>query len=98
MSNPRVPFRLSSERPPLMPLDGGHILAHIVVNVEHWPFDRPMPRTLLTPPHGKETVPDVPNFSWAEYGLRCRGLQRSENRGLCGPQRQRRVLGDQRRA
>jgi len=85
MSNPRVPFQLSSERPPLMPLDGGHILAHIVVNVEHWPFDRPMPRTLLTPPHGKETVPDVPNFSWAEYGLRCglpRMIEALRSRGL----------------
>jgi peptidoglycan/xylan/chitin deacetylase (PgdA/CDA1 family) len=30
-----------------------------------------MPRKLLTAPHGVESVPDVPNFSWAEYGLRC---------------------------
>ena len=30
-----------------------------------------MPRTILTPPHGIGNVPDVPNFSWAEYGLRC---------------------------
>ena len=34
-----------------------------------------MPRTILTPPHGIGNVPDVPNFSWAEYGLRC-GLPR----------------------
>ena len=27
------------------------------------------------PPHGIGNVPDVPNFSWAEYGLRC-GLPR----------------------
>lgn len=75
MSNPRVPFLLSTERPRLGLPDGGRILAHLVVNVEHWPFDRPMPRTILTPPHGRETVPDVPNFSWAEYGMRC-GLPR----------------------
>ena len=57
--------------PPLAGLDGRPILVHLVVNVEHWPFDQPMPRTILTPPHGIGNVPDVPNFSWAEYGLRC---------------------------
>jgi peptidoglycan/xylan/chitin deacetylase (PgdA/CDA1 family) len=50
-------------------------MVHLVVNVEHWRFDAPMPRTLITPPHGKETVPDVPNFSWADYGMRA-GLPR----------------------
>ena len=43
---------------------------HLVVNVESWPFDEPMPRKLITAPHGLETVPDIPNYSWAEYGLR----------------------------
>lgn len=70
MSNPRVPYRLSSERPALAPLDGKRILVHLVVNVEHWQFDQPMPRTIVTPPHGRETVPDIPNFSWADYGMR----------------------------
>jgi allantoinase len=70
MANPRVPYRLSSSRAPLPPLDGKRILAHLVVNVEHWRFEDPMPRTILTPPHGRETVPDVPNFSWADYGMR----------------------------
>lgn len=75
MNNPRIPFQLSSRRPALRGLDGRHILVHLVINVEHWPFDQPMPRTILTPPHGRENLPDVPNFSWAEYGLRC-GLPR----------------------
>lgn len=44
---------------------------HIVVNVECWRFDQPMPRNLLSAPQGRESVPDVPNFAWAEYGLRC---------------------------
>ena len=70
MSNPRIPFRLSSERPPLPPLQDKRILVHLVVNVEHWQFDQPMPRSIVTPPHGRETVPDVPNFSWADYGMR----------------------------
>jgi allantoinase len=75
MANPRVPYRLSSARPKLPPLGGRRILVHLVVNVEHWQFDAAMPRTIITPPHGRETVPDVPNFSWADYGMRA-GLPR----------------------
>ena len=85
MANPRVPYRLSSSRPALPPLEGRRILAHLVVNVEHWRFSDPMPRTILTPPHGRETVPDVPNFSWADYGMRAgmaRILDLFRTRGL----------------
>jgi allantoinase len=71
LSNPRIPFRLSSERRRLPPPDGRPLIVHIVVNVEHWPFDKPMPRQMLTPPHGVQPRPDVPNFSWSEYGMRC---------------------------
>ncbi len=70
MANPRVPYRLSSSRPKLPAMKGKRIIVHLVVNVEHWQFDQPMPRTIITPPHGRETVPDVPNFSWADYGMR----------------------------
>ena len=75
MSNPRVPYRWAPDRPPLPPLDGARLLVHVVVNVEVWPFDQPLPRALLSSPHGARPVPDVPNFSWAEYGMRC-GLPR----------------------
>ncbi|MBG6073685.1 MULTISPECIES: polysaccharide deacetylase family protein [unclassified Polaromonas] len=75
MANPRIPYRFSNEGPALASHAGGNILVHLVVNVEHWEFDAPMPRTIITPPHGKETVPDVPNFSWVDYGMRC-GLPR----------------------
>ena len=75
MANPRIPYQLSSARKPLPPLQGKRILVHLVVNVENWQFDQPMPRTIVTPPHGRETVPDVPNFSWADYGMRA-GLPR----------------------
>jgi len=75
MANPRIPYFFSNERPRLAPPPGGPIMVHLVVNVEHWQFEHAMPRTIITPPHGKETVPDVPNFSWADYGMRC-GLPR----------------------
>ena len=43
LSNPRVPFQISSERPPLEPLNGKPIMVHLCMNIEYWPFDRPMP-------------------------------------------------------
>lgn len=75
MANPRIPYVMSSEHPKLPPMQGKRILVHLVVNVEHWQFENAMPRTLITPPHGRETIPDVPNFSWADYGMRA-GLPR----------------------
>lgn len=71
MTNPRVPYRMSSERAPLPPPDGKPLIVHLVVNVEHWRFDHAMPRKIIPAPHGIENVPDVPNFAWAEYGMRC---------------------------
>ncbi len=73
--NPRIPFRLANERPALPPLDGKPLVVHVVVNVEHWQFDRAMPRAIIPSPHGLESIPDVPNFSWVDYGMRC-GLPR----------------------
>lgn len=70
-SNPRIPFELSDARSSLAPPNGKNIIVNIAVNVEYWPFDRPMPRGVLPPPHGKPSVPpDLPNFGWVEYGLR----------------------------
>lgn len=74
-SNDRIPYRMPHELPRLAPLDGRTLLVHVVVNVEFWPLDAPMPRTILPPPYGKQAVPDVPNFAWVEYGMR-RGLPR----------------------
>jgi hypothetical protein len=53
-SNPRIPYRLASTAPALAPLEGKSVICHVVVNVEHWPFDQPMPRKMLNAPHGKE--------------------------------------------
>jgi allantoinase len=85
MANPRIPYRFSDEGPPLKASPAGAIMVHLVVNVEHWQFESSMPRTIITPPHGKETVPDVPNFSWADYGMRAglpRILSAIKDRGL----------------
>lgn len=84
-SNPRIPFQLASARRPLQPPDGRPLIVHFVVNVESWQYDHPMPRKILPAPQGIEVLPDVPNFSWAEYGLRCgmpRLLRAFEDRGI----------------
>jgi peptidoglycan/xylan/chitin deacetylase (PgdA/CDA1 family) len=70
--NPRIPFAMSSDRPRLPPLEGKALIVNVVVNIEYWPFDRPMPRGILPAPHGARVEPpDVPNYAWVEYGMRC---------------------------
>jgi allantoinase len=41
-----------------------------IVNVEHWSEQGAMPRAVLPPPMGQPLLPDVPNWSWHEYGMR----------------------------
>ena len=74
-SNPRIPYRLAGDAPELPLFEDKGILVQLVVNMEHWRFDHPMPRGISTPPQGRQSVPDVPNFAWAEYGMRV-GMQR----------------------
>ena len=71
-SNPRIPFELADRRGPLAPLNGKPLMVNVVMNIEYWPFERQMPRGILPAPHGRPAEPpDVPNFAWVEYGLRC---------------------------
>lgn len=74
--NPRIPYRMASDRKRLEPLKGRPLMVNPVVAIEYWPFDRPMPRGILPAPHGRPSEPpDVANYSWVEYGMRC-GLPR----------------------
>lgn len=84
--NPRIPYQLASERAPLELPHGKRLIVNVVVAIEYWPFDRPMPRGILPAPHGKPSEPpDVANYCWVEYGLRC-GMPRLfdllERRGI----------------
>jgi len=75
-SNPRIPYKLASDRKKLSLPDNKRIITNIVMNVEYWPYYKQMPRGILPPPHGKTAPPpDLPNFSWVEYGMRV-GLSR----------------------
>src|SRR5664280_1564859 len=71
----RPPIVGERARAGLRPPPGGGLLVHVVLNVESWAFDRPMPRKIIGAPQGVETAPDVANFNWVEYGMRV-GLPR----------------------
>lgn len=85
-SNPRIPYQLATHRKPLEPPGGKSLIVNVVMNIEYWPLDRPMPRGILPPPHGAQVPPpDLPNFSWVEYGMRvgmARMLEMLGTRGI----------------
>jgi allantoinase len=72
MRLPRERFDYSAivDRPPLELPDGARIAVWTIVNVEEWDIEGAMPRTVLSTPAGASAIPDVPNWSWHEYGMR----------------------------
>jgi peptidoglycan/xylan/chitin deacetylase (PgdA/CDA1 family) len=66
----RLAYSAIVDRAPLRLPDGARIAVWTIVNVEHWGADRPMPRTVLSPPMGQPLQPDLPNWAWHEYGMR----------------------------
>ncbi len=66
----RLPYSAIVDRPPLRLPQGGRIAVWTIVNVEEWSIERAMPRTVLPPPFGQPLLPDLPNWSWHEYGMR----------------------------
>jgi len=66
----RVPYSAIVDRPRLELPGGARLAVWTIVNVEEWSIERPMPRTVLSPPHGQPLVPDLPNWAWHEYGMR----------------------------
>ena len=72
MTFPRERFGYSSPftRPPLKLPGNGRIIVWSVVNIEEWEITRPMARQLSQPPMGQTPIPDMPNWTWYEYGMR----------------------------
>ena len=66
----RVPYSAIIDRPPLVLPDGARMIIWTIVNVEEWDIERPMPRSVLSPPMGQPLMPDLPNWAWHEYGMR----------------------------
>lgn len=68
MANPRADFIPIVNRPPLALPDGLRLAVMLVVNVEQKEFDEPTGSPLGQP--GNKNLPEVPQFSVFEYGLR----------------------------
>ncbi len=66
----RVPYSAIVDRPALTLPGGARMVMWTIVNVEDWGIERPMPRTVLSPPMGQPLLPDLPNWAWHEYGMR----------------------------
>ena len=66
----RVSFSAIIDRPKLQLPDGARMAVWTIVNVENWDSTKAQPRTVLPPPMGKPLLPDLPNWSWHEYGMR----------------------------
>jgi peptidoglycan/xylan/chitin deacetylase (PgdA/CDA1 family) len=66
----RAPYSAIIDRPKLSLPDGLRLVVWLIVNVENWDPRRAMPRAVLPPPMGAALIPDLPNWSWHEYGMR----------------------------
>lgn len=66
----RLDFTPIEGRPPLRLPDGLRMIIWPVFALEHWDISRPMARMVITPPQGQPMLPDHPNWSWHEYGMR----------------------------
>jgi len=72
MRFPRDRYAYSSPftRPKLTLPGNGRIVVWSVVNIEEWEITRPMARQISQPPMGTTVIPDMPNWTWHEYGMR----------------------------
>jgi allantoinase len=75
MSTPMLPRERSDysaivDRPALKLPGGARVIFWTIVNLEVWDIGKPMARQVLPPPTGIAMQPDIPNWSWHEYGMR----------------------------
>ena len=70
MGNPRADYVPSTDRKPLKLPGDARVAVWVIINVEEWDINEAMARTVLPAPQGVSIVPDIPNYSWHEYGLR----------------------------
>ena len=66
----RLAYSAITERPLLRLPNGARLTVWVIVNIEVWDPREPMPRTVLPPPAGSSSMPDIPNWAWHEYGNR----------------------------
>ena len=70
MGNPRAEFIPIADRKPLKLPGVARVAVWVIINVEEWDINEAMARQVLPAPQGVSLIPDIPNYSWHEYGLR----------------------------
>ena len=66
----RLAYSGIESRPPLQLPKDTRLVIWPVFALEHWDISRPMARMVISPPQGQPQIPDHPNWSWHEYGMR----------------------------
>ena len=66
----RQEFSAIVDRPVLKTPNNARIIVWTIVNFEVWDISRAMARQVIPAPTGQVLLPDVPNWSWHEYGMR----------------------------
>ena len=66
----RAAYSAIVDRPKLRLPGDARIVFWSIVNLEVWDIGKPMARQVIPPPTGQTMLPDVPNWSWHEYGMR----------------------------
>jgi hypothetical protein len=66
----RLDYSPIDRRPPLRFPPGIRLVVWPLIALEEWDLSRPMARMVISPPQGVPQLPDLPNWSWHEYGMR----------------------------
>src|SRR5262245_12127636 len=66
----RAPYSAIVDRPPLRLPGDARLVVWSIVNLAVWDIARAMARQVIPAPGGQALIPDVPNWSWHEYGMR----------------------------
>ncbi len=66
----RAEYSAIVDRKPLKLPGGARLGVWFIINVEKWDINATMARSVLPAPQGVIVTPDIPNYSWFDYGLR----------------------------
>ena len=66
----RLNYNPTIERKKLFLNNTPKLIVWVIVNIEVWDPNHPQPRNVLPPPMNVPMLPDLPNWSWHEYGMR----------------------------
>ncbi len=66
----RAEYSAIMDRKPVKLPGAARLGVWFIINVEKWDIKATMARSVLPAPQGVTVTPDIPNYSWFDYGLR----------------------------